>query len=230
MIKHNANAKSLFWALAAIVVAAILFGGGGSKYGMANLLVQLTALAALAFHREAFLTFWKTAPLALRSLVAITILLPLAYIVPLPENLWSALPGRDLVVQSRELIGANGDASNWASASVEPVRTLLAATALITPLAVLAIGWSAPRDRLITIGWIAVALGLANLLLGVPQVLSNSEVGVLYPENPMPGVLFGTFANRNSTGLFLVGTLALTALLPAPAQFGRSARPIRSRP
>ncbi|MAY20104.1 MAG: hypothetical protein CL955_05755 [Erythrobacteraceae bacterium] len=221
--KSNSS-KSQLWALAAVLVFAIAFGGGGSKYGMANMLVQLAALAALAFNREAFFEFWKSAPFALKALTGLSILLPALYLVPLPQSVWSTLPGRDLMAKSYELVGREG----WASASVEPVRTLLALTALIVPLALLTIGWSASRERLVQVGWIAVALGLVNMLIGIPQVLTNSEVGVLYPENPMPGVLFGTFANRNSTGLFLVGTLALAALLPALPQFRRQELLVRA--
>ena len=220
--KSNSS-KSQLWALAAVLVFAVAFGGGGSKYGMANMLVQLAALAALAFHRQAFFEFWRSAPFALKALAGLSILLPALYLVPLPQGVWSALPGRELMVQSYDLVGREG----WASASVEPVRTLLALTALIVPLALLAIGWSASRDQLVLVGWIAVALGLVNVLIGIPQVLTNSEVGVLYPENPMPGVLFGTFANRNSTGLFLVGTLALAALLPPLARFRNQALLLR---
>lgn len=59
---------------------------------------------------------------------------------------------------------------------------------------------------------------------GVWERIFASLVGVegrprhhvmIYPENPMPGVLFGSFANRNSTGLFLVACLALLMLLPS---------------
>ncbi|MHA7820236.1 MAG: O-antigen ligase family protein [Erythrobacter sp.] len=226
MKRHTARGQSHFWAVAAILVFALAFGGGGSKYGMANLLVQLAALVALAFHGRAFLDFWKTAPLPLKALVAASMLLPMAYIVPLPREMWEALPGRDLVARSFELLGDDA-AGAWASASVEPMRTLLALTALITPLALLAIGWSTPRERLVTVGWVLAAFGLLNLLIGIPQVLSNGATGVLYPEIPMPGVMFGTFANRNSTGLFLVAALAMAALLPTPAKFGRAAPGIR---
>lgn len=225
MNKHFAPAQSHFWAIVAILIFAVAFGGGGSKYGMANLLVQLAALTALAFHGGAFFSFWKSSPLALRVLIALSLLLPAAYLIPLPQSMWSALPGREMVVQSYELIG---ETDVWSPASVEPVRTLLALTALITPLAVATIGWSAPRDRLITAGWVLVALGLINFLIGIPQVLSNSEVGVLYPENPMPGVLFGTFANRNSTGVFLVSALAIAAMLPVPARFQRAELAVRA--
>ena len=104
---------------------------------------------------------------------------------------------------------------------------MLALSALVVPLAVITIGWTASRDSLILAGWLIVGLALVNFALGIPQVLSNSDVGVLYPENPMPGVLFGTFANRNSTGLFLVSALALASFLPAPPRFTSIALPLR---
>lgn len=223
MTSDQRNPGGAFWALAAILIFAGAFGGGGSKYGMANLLVILAALVALSFHRHGALAFWRSAPWPLTALVALSVILPAAYLIPLPQNIWSSLPGRDLVAQSYDLIGYAG----WSSASVFPLRTLLALTALITPLAILMIGWTAPRDRLILIGWIVVGWGLINFLIGIPQVLSNSEFGVLYPENPMPGVLFGTFANRNTTGLFLVAALSLAALLPAPPRVGRAALMLR---
>lgn len=207
------------WTLCAVVIASIMFGGGGSRYGLANLAAQLVAIGALAFHRGAFVDFWRSAPLILKCLVGLSLLIPLLFVIPLPPSIWTSLPGRQLVAVSHELAGGIG----WAAASVDPVRSLLALTALITPLAVLTIGWDSRRDQLITIGWVVVLLGLANISIGVIQVLSNGATGLIYPENPMPGVLFGTFANRNTAGLFMVGCLALAAFLPAPRQIGSAA-------
>lgn len=218
-----AASKSAFYALLAVLLFAVAFGGGGSKYGLANLIVQLAALTALAFHREAFFNFWKSAPLLLRVLIALSIALPLAYVIPLPPSVWQNMPGRELVAQSFGLVGEPG----WAALSVDPIRTMLALSALVVPLAVVTIGWRASRDSLILAGWLIVGLALVNFALGIPQVLSNSEVGVLYPENPMPGVLFGTFANRNSTGLFLVSALSLASFLPVPPRFHSIALPLR---
>jgi len=216
-------ALGTFWTVAILLVFAAAFGGGGSKYGMANLIVQLAALTALSFHRRAFFDFWKSSPAGLRALISASIMLPLAYLVPLPASLWQGLPGRELMTESFALISG----AQWASASVDPIRTLLALTALIAPLALLTIGWNMAQDRLIMIGWIAVGFGIVNFLIGIPQVLSGGQSGLIYPENPMPGVLFGTFANRNSTGLFLVGCLSLAALLPPPPRFGRPAPAIQ---
>ncbi|MGB3808135.1 MAG: O-antigen ligase family protein [Erythrobacter sp.] len=208
-------------ALAGALAVSFLLGGGGSRYGFANLAVLLACLLALSFHRHGFAGFWTRAPRALAFLAGASILLPVLHLVPLPSGIWSALPSRDLVARSYEL--ANIEASAWAPLSVYPARSALALLSLIVPLAVLATGWSVPRDRLILIGWIVVAVGIAQFLLGVVQVLSNGETGLFYPENPMPGVLFGFFANRNSTGLFLVGALTLAMLLPVPARMSRGA-------
>jgi O-antigen ligase len=199
-------------ALALLLLVSFGLGGGGSYYGLANLIVQLTALAVLSAHRDSFIAFWRTAPMALRGLIILTILVPLIQLMPLPSSLWTALPGRELVAAS---LGQAGEAG-WMPISLDPRRTLLALTALIVPLSVLAIGWTMPRQDLVSLGWIVVMLGLVTLLIGAVQVSSNGQAGLLYPQR-MPGsVLLGTFANRNSTGLMLILPLTLAALLPSP--------------
>lgn len=195
-----------------LLVVAIAFGGGGTRYAMANLVVQLAALVVLAIRREAVFEFWRSAPGGLRILVGLSLLLPAAQLLPLPPSVWMTLPGRDLVAQSFELVGRSG----WAPASVDPIRTLVALGALVTPFAVLAGGWTLPKHQLLWLGWVVVALGLINFLVGVPQVVSDGTAAILYGEPRAKGVLYGTFANRNTTGIFLVGALSLAALLPAP--------------
>ncbi|WP_379923374.1 O-antigen ligase family protein [Erythrobacter sp. R86502] len=198
--------------LAFLLLVAFVCGGGGIGAALANLSVQLTALAVLAFRRESAVRFSADAPCALRLLIIATLALPLLQLVPLPESIWSALPARDLVSGSRDL--ANG--AGWAPFSVAPLRTLLAASALITPLAVLLAGWTLPRERLIQCAWLVVVFGIVTVLMGAVQLGSGTEVGTLYGSRSPGKILLGTFANRNSTGLFLVFGMALAALLPAP--------------
>ena len=196
--------------LATLMVVAIAFGGGGVRYGLANLVVQLTALGLVATYRDAFLRFWSKAPRLLTLLVAVSLAVPILQLVPLPHDIWSALPGRALAAEARAAVGANG----WAPASLDSARTLVALTGLIAPLTVLSIGWAIKRDRVFLLGWLVVAMGLVNVVLGIGQALSSDALTSFYPETPMPGVLFGTFANRNSTGLFLVCALTFASLLP----------------
>lgn len=202
----------VLWAVAAIIFVAMCLGGGGVRYGLNNLVVQLCALGFLAFYRDTFLGFWRRAPLALKALVLASLALPVLQLVPLPEAIWSALPGRTLAADARAAIGEIG----WASLSLDSARTLVALSGLIVPVTILGLGWAISRDQIHWLGWLMVAFGLVNLLAGTGQVMSSEELTSFYPETSMPGVLFGTFANRNSTGLFLVAGLTFASLLPSP--------------
>lgn len=199
-------------ALAVLLLTAFAFGGGGSRYGLANLAVQLCALAILAAHPTSFVRFWRGAPLGLRALSIVSIALPLLQIIPLPPSWWGALPGRDLVGRSFDLAGTTG----WMTFSLDPRRTLLALTALIAPLAVLAAGWSLSRQRLAQLGWLIVGLGIVTTLIGALQASSANPSLFLYPARNVGEYMVGTFANRNSTALLLVFALTLVAVLPPP--------------
>lgn len=212
-----------FLLLAALLVVAFAFGGGGIGSPLGNLAVQLAALAALAFRREGIVRFWRESPLGLRVLVALSLALPLAQIIPLPQALWQNLPGREFVTAS---LAQTGEKAGWMTFSLDPRRTLLAATALVTPLAVLSIGWTLPRDKLIDLGWGVVALGLVTVLLGVVQLGGGGEEATLYGTRRPGEMLLGTFKNRNPAGLFLTFALGLAALLPAPRRH-RAVLPVR---
>lgn len=198
--------------VAALLGLAIIVGGGGVRHGIANLIVQLAALTVLAIRTPSAASFWWHAPMFLKLLLTLTVVLPLAQLIPLPESVWTTLPGRDLVQQSFALTGRSG----WASASVDPIRTAVAMTGLIVPLAVLMAGWNLRKSQLVMLGWVIVGLGLANVLIGIPQVLSGGASAVLYSSPASTEILYGTFANRNSTGLLLVASLCLAVTLPSP--------------
>lgn len=209
-LQQTSSRPSLATQLGALIVIAAIFGGGGVAYGFANLMVQLSALAILAFNRESALAFWRKEPRWLGALVLLTLAIPILHLVPLPPAAWQSLPGRELAAEARQLVGADG----WYPLTLDGGRTLVAATGLIAPLAMLMLGVRLSKTDLARLGWLIVALGFVQFLIGVPQVLSGGRIGLLYPENPMPGVLFGTFANRNSTGLFLLACVVLASLLP----------------
>lgn len=212
MERHKANRTTLFM-LGGLLLTAFAFGGGGIGAPRANLLVQIAALVMLALHRESVVQFWRESPRLLRAVVAISLLLPLIQIVPLPPALWTALPASGMIADSLQ---AAGLVDVWMPMSVDPVRTMLALSALVTPIAVVWAGWALPRERLIDCGWLIVALGLLTVLIGLFQVTSSSEVFTPFGTRAPGDLLLGTFANRNSTALFLGFALALATLLPSP--------------
>ena len=212
IVEQHAARRFTFPAVMLVLLVAFAMGGGGSRFGLANLGVQLTAIAALALHRQNLARFASESLRGVLVLVVATLMLPLLQLLPLPPSVWSALPGRELVARSLEMVGPAG----WMSLSVNPLRTLLALSALITPLAVLVVGWSLPRSRLVDLGWLVAGLGIVTTLIGVAQLGATDPGMTIFGARDPGSIVLGTFANRNSTGLFLVFALTLAALLPAP--------------
>lgn len=197
--------------VATLIVIACLFGGGGVAYGLANLIVQLAALLFIAVNRQAMVSFVTHGPRPLVVLLIATLALPLIQLIPLPPSVWSALPGRDLLNESLTAVGE----PSWRPATVSTARTLVAFLGLIAPFAVVALGLAAPQDRLKQAVLAFVGMGVASVLLGAVQVLSGGNAAQLYPENLTPGAMFGLFANRNSTAIFLVCCLLLLCTRPS---------------
>jgi exopolysaccharide production protein ExoQ len=198
--------------LLAVVVTACVFGGGGVAYGLSNLVVQLTAFAVLGYNGEAVWRFVAQGPRTLAALVVLTLAIPLLQLVPLPPALWTALPGRELVAEailSVEELGSR-------PFTVNAARTFVAFLGLIVPLTVLIMGVNVTADARQRVALAIIAVGVASMLLGVVQVMGQDQEGLLYPENPLPGVLFGFFANRNSQAIFLDACLLLLVGCFAP--------------
>lgn len=195
--------------LLALAFFAFVMGGGGSRYALANLLVQIAALGAMAFAIPDFRKSLGDMPRGLLLLVVCSFLLPLLQIVPLPPALWQALPGRELVAESLELIGQS---AAWFPLSVDYGRTLVAMASLVPVLAILLLyPWGkegAAEAALLLI----VVLGWLNFAFGALQLFAPQNALNPYPVRD-GGRLYGFFANHNSSGLFFV--IALCAAIGA---------------
>lgn len=197
---------------AILLVVAFAFGGGGSGAGLANLVVQLVALALIAFNLRAFMTFFTQGPRFVACLVAATLLLPLAQSIPLPPSIWQVLPGRAIVTESFHLFGKD-DA--WFPMSLEVRRTLLAFLSLIPPLTILVLAWQLPETQKRQLLTLVAATGAVVVLLGTRQLVTGNRELVLFAEAYGTDDLHGTFANRNTAGLFMdIALCALIAVFP----------------
>lgn len=191
--------------LAALIVLACLFGGGGVAYGLPNLVVQIAALVVLGMHGPAVWRFVRKAPRGLVILALLTLALPLLQLIPLPPAAWQAIPGRELL---RDSLGTLGQLP-WHPLTVSTARTLVAFLGLIAPFAVLMLVLQSDSRALHRAKQIFIAMGIAGVVLGTMQVLAGGESARLYVEAANQGVLAGLFANRNSTAIFFVCCLLL---------------------
>ena len=107
------------------LTASLLLGGGTSTGFLSDVGLQLLAAPLLAV-----LIWWAVAdparlgprrghfdPMTVVVIAAI-VALPLIQIAPLPGGLWSALPGRELVLEAGR--GQGGFSASWRPLSVAP--------------------------------------------------------------------------------------------------------------
>lgn len=198
--------------LQALVLLAVMLGGGGVAYGLHNLAVQLAALATLAANAGRVGQFVSHGPRLLVALVIATLALPLVQLVPLPPSLWQELPGRAAVIEGVLLAG--GDERTFAPLSLDRARTLVAFFGTIAPATLVAVGTMLTREERQRLAMTIAGAALAALLLGAVQLASANSSGMIYPIRPAPDVLYASFANRNSTGLLFVLALLLLIALP----------------
>jgi O-antigen ligase len=187
---------------------------GGSQQGIwRSFILQAGGALLIAW---ALLSARRTSPTpagrGLLLLAGLWFLLVLLQLVPLPPALWTALPGRELVVQAFTL---RGQPLPWLPLSLTPAETAEILPAMLVPLGVLAgmLLLGAFRSR-----WCLAALltgVLFSVLLGAVQITSGGPY--LYPIHNTGAT--GLFANGNHQGTLLLLSIPFFA-----AMIGREVR------
>lgn len=200
------NPRPLFAAAALLLAAAYLLGGSAGPMPGRAMLVELVAIAAILV----VINNW-TGPRPSKSvLIALVAVLglPLVQLIPLPAQIWTAFPGRQVATDVTRLI----DPAMWRPLTLDPNATLRTWFALLVPVAMfLAIVQSSSRERL----WLVIALvaiAIASAVLGLLQITSGSDL--LYPfVSDHEGLPIGFFANRNHQAALMYAALCFTIAL-----------------
>jgi hypothetical protein len=188
------------------LLLCIIFGG--SQQGIwANAALQIIAVALLLWVSltdrlpPVTQSFRRVVGLALLTFVTIAVQL-----VPLPPPVWTALPGRELFVEGYRLLQLQVP---WLPISEAPYQTVIAAFALLPPLAALATVQLANDERLLA-GALLGGAGAA-IVLGQLQVGATGDQWQLYEfTNPGP---IGFFANINHMGTLLLASMPFAVAL-----------------
>lgn len=189
---------------------------GGSAQGVwGNMILRLLALGIIAWALiERRDEPWPRSIRQLLVIVGAVVLLALLQMVPLPLSLWSALPGRELIVEGYRLLGVGPSSMSW---SLAPYDTLEALLALLPALGMLI---AVATFRSYSRAWLAVAMivgTFAGVLLGALQVSSadpTTSPWYLYRQSNF-GVATGFFANGNHMASLLLVTIPFIAALGA---------------
>lgn len=187
--------------------------GGSSRGDRTNLLLQLGAIAILAW---AALTRSQIRPApparVLVVLMAALVALFTVQLIRLPPAVWDLMPGREEIVRGFNLLH---EPLPWMSWSLAPYDTLTSALWLLPPFAIVfgMLRLGAYRDQLLAL---VILVGtFFGIVLGALQVTSRDVAHsswYLY-QVTNHGRAVGQFANSNHMATLLVATVPFIAAL-----------------
>jgi len=209
---------------AVVMVSCLLFGGGTKSGFLSDVVVQLLAIPLLlmALRRLARQPSLKGRRWVLLFCLAVA-MVPLGQLVPLPPEIWTALPNRAAAAEVFQLLARD---LPWMPVSVSPRATWLSALSLLPPLAIflgtLLLGY---RERR-ALSLFLVITGILTVFLGLAQVVEGPKSSLRFFTITNPGEAVGFFANRNhfaaSLYAFTVFAAAWAVEAATPPASGRA--------
>lgn len=190
----------------AYLLLCIIFGG--SQQGIwANAALQIIAVGLLLWISIAHRPPPATRSLRLVSGLALLTFITIALqLVPLPPVLWTSLGGRELLVEGYQTLQLQ---LPWLPISQTPHETVIAAFALVPPLAALATVQLVEHRRVV-VGALLLGTGAA-IIVGQLQVGVSDEQWRFYEvTNPGPT---GFFANINHMATLLLVSIPFAVAL-----------------
>ena len=211
MVKTASADGRIAWAAVMLVAAAVVFGGASRENPVRLALVELAALPlgmlALRQWIRSGVSGQLRFPVAMLGIMAA---IPVLQLVPLPPDIWTALPGQGPRVEALRLAGLP---PGWRGLTFAPSESRNAVLALMPPIAMF-LGASlldlGARKRIVVV-WI----GLTGIGLGLGMAqLASPGGGIAYPyATTNLGSLVGWFANRNHEAGCLLAALPFAAAL-----------------
>jgi O-antigen ligase len=211
-----------FAILACLFLCVALTVGGSSVDPLSVGVSEIAAIPLLAW------SLWRLAtrpssPGALWPLLmlAAAVLLVAVQLIPLPPGVWSALPGRQTVVEG---FRAAGLPLPWLPLAMSPRGALDCGLGLIPPAAMFLAMLTLPARARRVLAILALVVAGAAVALGMLQMAQGPASRLRFHSFTNPDSPVGFFANRNHQAAFLACGLPLAAGLMS--RWGRGSRVI----
>ncbi len=196
-----------FYPCAAVVIAAVILGGGTREGFLSDVLLQLIAIPLLvvSMARLPDLSSLGAAKLGVAFCGAV-ILVPILQLIPLPPGVWTALPNRQ--VEAEALTLANQPLP-WMPISVSPRATWLSALSLLVPVSVFLGVILLDYNERSALSLTLLGAALLSVFLGLSQVAQGPSSPLRFFDFSNTTDAIGFFANRNHLAALLYVTLLL---------------------
>jgi O-antigen ligase len=194
--------------------------GGGSRLDIMGLIV----LQPLAIAIGAALLLvpgemrWGAVRAPLFLLLALALVMA-AQLVPLPPELWRALPGHEPFAKLVETAGVK---ASWRPLSMTPDLTLASLVGLGVPAAGLIAFASLPEERTHQLLFYLLVAAALSAILGLGQLVGGQNSAFYTYAITNDGSAVGLFANRNHQALFVAMTWPMLAIWATTARGDRS--------
>lgn len=210
-----------FWLLAGFLPFAFLFGGG-ARDDVASLIVLRPVAIMICGIGLCMLSSAQVARYRLLlGMAGAAILVALLHLVPLPPDLWTSLPGRELVVEVGRVAGVE---QVWRPLSLTPAATWNGLYAISVPLAALLLAVQLTKEERFALLPLLILLGVVSGFLGLLQVGGASNGPLYFYRITNNGAAVGFFANRNHQALYLACLFPMLAVFAAAGKTGESVR------
>ena len=194
--------------LLAFVVALVLFGGSSRYDQLVQAPLRVVAILVIA---AATLRRTDTAPSAIRLpalLLGAAVALVCIQLIPLPPQIWTALPGR---ADFAGAAAAAGFDQPWRPIAIAPDLTLNSLLSLTVPVAALyGLAVLEPRHWRWVL-WVLLAVVFVSMLIGIVQLVTGAGGFTAIYNLTARDLALGIFANRNHQALLLAMGLPLLA-------------------
>jgi len=214
--------KILEWRLSAFLLLCLVLGGTSQALFSLKLPVYLLSLLMIGVALSLPMRRPFQSLFSLPFYVLILFFIGnIIYLIPLPVSLWTALPGRDIVVKGFDVLGASPP---WLPISLTPEKTQISLLAFLPVIAIwLTVTISASKKEIKNTFASILFFGAFSVFLGFLQ-LTIDDAFYIYDVTHI-GSLTGFFANSNHQAIFLVMILpfALYFTLKTSKYEGREA-------
>lgn len=197
--------------MAAFIIGCLAFGGASNEGYLANFFLQIVAIGLLI--RGLISLEWQEMGLPEKLLLGLGIfgtMIIVLQLVPLPAELWRALPGRGPIAAELDVLGVTPDPARITFSFHETIRSAMS----ILPAIGIAIAMLATRNLPASLVSLAlVGLSLLSLCLGIAQVLGGQNSPAYLYDFTNRGYMVGFFANANHMATLLLLSLPFLAAL-----------------
>jgi O-antigen ligase len=209
--------------IALVILLSIVFLTGGSSRDDVQTLLILRPAAVVACGVALWsLRLHHVRPNAfLFGMMGALFALVIIHLIPMPPQLWTALPGRSLLaaVDREAALG-----SVWRPISMVPSATWNAFYSLFTPLAVLMLGVQLTRTDSFRLLSVILTFGFVSGLWGLLQTIGSQDSALYLYRGASDGTAVGLFANRNHQAFFLATLFPMLAVYASSAQTADEAK------